>query len=170
MPDHHCLRSRDLHHGGPCHPQDLWPDGGGCDCEPGAVPVWPFPHSAGGLHLRPRHIHHHQSGLLPWPAAVQQVGVHRPGDGLGSSDAVPDLLGDLREGAAPPRVQQAVHRPAPAIPGGRQAGPNRTARLMTAFPCLCILLASGFRNVDRRTLDCWLLADFRSRGLCAFSY
>lgn len=152
MPDHHRLRSPDLHHGGARDPPDLRSDGGGRDGEPGAVPVRAFPDSAGGLHVRARHVHDHQPGLLPRPAAVQQVGVHRAGDGLVGGDAVPHLLGDLREGAAPPRVQQAVHRAAPAeLPGGRQAGPTR--RVMASRPLFC----SASRACAYSTLAEWFL-------------
>jgi hypothetical protein len=126
VPEHHRLRrSRDLRDGGARHPQHLRADDRGRDGEPGAVPVRAFPHPAAGLHLRARHLHDHQPGLLPGAGALQQVGVRGPGDGLVGGDAVAHLLGDLRQGAAAPRVQQA----APAVPGGGQAGGDGPGRL-----------------------------------------
>lgn len=95
-----------MHYRGPCYPDDSRSDGSRRECEPGAVSVWALPDPAGGLHFRPRHLHQHQPEPLPWPGEVQQMGLRRPGDGFVGRYALPRLLGDLRQGAAPPCVQQ----------------------------------------------------------------
>jgi hypothetical protein len=120
--------------------------------DPRVVPVRPVPRSVAGLHLRPRHLHDHRAALLPRPAAVQQVGVRRPGDGLVGGDAVPGLLGDLRQGAAPPRVQQAARRQAQLPYGRRQAGPRRLGYVSSSPIYVHIYILRFVMHVHRCTL------------------